>query len=585
MGVDKLLRGRKKSFFADKKAIKTYLWFFEFCFEGTKKESLKWLGLAIIESFVFVSQLFITKALLNSLLCFLNDDASKEILYWFGFFVLILTGEFILDLLVKKTIFTLKKQQGLYLKSALVEAAKNYPLEKFTAEFNNNTAWLFDNSESLTYTTTEIAHDGLFYLLVFLGLVLLWPASLRYILFSLLGLTVVLIFLPVNIKNAANKPKNYFLKLLLEPNQLNKTNVKGEYLLEKHRKTYWQSCKAEDIYLLQTGFLSILQEMIFLGFSLSLLFGGRSFTTLSLGDIFIFIKTVTIGYNLVIKAKANKKTAQFSKLFLTQLQEMLEQAKISKETEEGDMVIKQISEQIGLEVKNLNYFYDNKSVLNEINFKIKPGEKVAIIGAKGSRKTTLIKNLLGIYKPQTGTISLGGIPTYQLTLAQRTKYVAVLLRPAKYPLSIKENITFQATPKDDKAWELVTNKLNPLVKNLPEGLETILTQNTIKEFKLTNALLAKLWQSIILARLLYRQTPIVVCDEPQNLNPDFWQHFPSLFKTKTVLWFSESAASGLFFDRVLLLKAGRIVEVGTYEKLVKLGGEYATLLKAQGGKM
>lgn len=583
MGVDKLQRGRKKSLYADKKTIKTYLWFFKFCFEGTKKESLKWLGLAIIQALVFVGQLYFTKTLINSLRCFLNDDASKEILYWFGFFVLILTGEFILNLLIQKTMFILKKRQGLYVKKNLVKAAQNYPLGKFTLEFSNNTAWLFENSENLTYTTVEIAHDSLFYLPVFLGLVLLWPASLRYILFSLIGLAAVLFYLPVNTKTTPNKPKDYFLKLLLEPSQ-NKTNAKENYLLEKHQKIYWQSCKAEDLYLLQTGFLNILQKMVFLGFSLSLFLGGRYAATLSLGDIFIFYKTVTLSYDLVIKAKANRNKARVSKPFLTQLQEMLEQAKISKETEEGDTVIKQISEQIGLEVKNLNYFYDNKSVLKEISFKIKPGEKVAIIGAKGSRKNTLIKSLLGIYKPQTGTFFLGGIPTHQLTAAQRTKYVAVFLRPVKYPLSIKENITFQAIPSDE-LFESVTRGLKPQVKNLPEGLETTLTKNTLKELKLTHEVLAKLWQNIFLARLLYRQTPIVVCVEPQNLSTDFWQHFPSLFKTKTVLWFSDNAASGRFFDRVVLLKAGQIVEAGTYEKLVRLGGEYATLLKAQGGKM
>jgi len=563
--------------------MKTHLWFFRFCFEGTKKESLKWFGLAIIQALVFTGQLFIVKALLNSLHCFLNDDAAKGILFWFGFFILILTGEFVLDLLVQKTKTTLKKRQGLYVRTALVEAAKNYPWEKVTAEFSNNTAWLFENMESLTYTNTKIAQEVLFYPLVFIGLVLLWPASLRYLLFVFIGLAVVLFFLPVNIKNAADKSKDYFLKLLLEPNQLNKTNDKRGYLWEKHRKRYWQSCKEEDLYLLQTGFLSVLQEMVFLGFSLSLFFGGRSFTTLSLGDIFIFFKTVTIGYNLGIKARANIDAAQVAKLFLTQLQEILKQTNISTEKEEGDLV--QISEQIGLEVKNLNYFYNDKPILKEINFKIKPGEKVAIIGAKGFRKITLIKNLLGIYKPQKGSVLLGGIPIQQFTWAQRTRYVAALLRPVKYPLSIKENITFQGTTQDDIAWEVATKKLYPLVKNLPEGLETILTKSTLEELELTHEYFANLWQNIFLARLLSRQTPIVVCDELKNLNPDFWKDFPVLFRTKTVLWFSESAASGRLFDRVLLLKADRIVESGTYETLIRLGGEYATLLKAQGGKM
>lgn len=241
-----------------------------------------------------------------------------------------------------------------------------------------------------------------------------------------------------------------------------------------------------------------------------------------------------------------------------------------------------------IELRNVSFRYPNNDTdtLHNINLRIAPGEKVAVVGLNGAGKTTLIRLISGFYDPTEGEVLLNGINIKEFNRREYYRlFSAVFQEFSILDATINDNITLEDDAKNpERVWEVISKAgLEVKVKNLPDGLNTIIGKKIYENGVLLSG---GEEQRLILARALYKDAPILLLDEPTAaLDPiaenDIYHKYNSMTNGKTSVFISHRLASTRFCDRILLLDKGRIIEEGTHDSLILSNGEYAKLFNVQ----
>jgi ATP-binding cassette subfamily B protein len=220
--------------------------------------------------------------------------------------------------------------------------------------------------------------------------------------------------------------------------------------------------------------------------------------------------------------------------------------------------------------------------LDGISFRVRAGEKVAIVGPSGAGKSTIFHLILRFYDPLSGTVSFEGVPVLQTDPRDLRAHIALVPQDTViFAASIGDNIRFgqpDATDTDvARAAELAAAA--EFIKRLPEGLET-----PVGERGLT--LSGGQRQRIALARAILRDAPLLLLDEAtSSLDAESEQlvqeALARLMQERTTLVIAHRLATVLKCDRILVMDQGHIVEEGTHESLVAKGGLYARLARLQ----
>lgn len=241
-----------------------------------------------------------------------------------------------------------------------------------------------------------------------------------------------------------------------------------------------------------------------------------------------------------------------------------------------------------IELKNVSFRYPNNDTdtLHNINLRIAPGEKVAVVGLNGAGKTTLIRLISGFYDPTEGEVLLNGINIKEFNRREYYRlFSAVFQEFSILDATINDNITLEDdATNSERVWEVISKAgLEVKVKNLPDGLNTIIGKKIYENGVLLSG---GEEQRLILARALYKDAPILLLDEPTAaLDPiaenDIYHKYNSMTNGKTSVFISHRLASTRFCDRILLLDNGRIIEEGTHDSLILASGEYAKLFNVQ----
>lgn len=242
-----------------------------------------------------------------------------------------------------------------------------------------------------------------------------------------------------------------------------------------------------------------------------------------------------------------------------------------------------------IEYNDVSFTYPNTTniVLNNVNVKIKYGEKIAIVGANGSGKTTFINLLCGMYYPDKGQVLVGNSNTRENLSEIRNSISVVFQDFAKYDATLRENITISDLKKESTDQELIelTTKIgsHDVLERQKTGLDEMLGIFSEEG----NTVSGGQWQKIALTRAGYRDSAsIIILDEPTAaLDPlaeaDLYRNFAKITGDKTTLLISHRLGITKIVNRILVFKNGEIVEDGSHEELIKKQGVYEKMYKAQ----
>ena len=241
-----------------------------------------------------------------------------------------------------------------------------------------------------------------------------------------------------------------------------------------------------------------------------------------------------------------------------------------------------------LRLEDVSFRYDGAETdtLRHLNLSIRPGEKLAIVGLNGAGKTTLVKLLCGLLDPTEGRVLLNGVDVRQFN---RQEYYglfsAVFQEFSILNVTIAENIAQNTENIDDARVNACLDQagLTQAVAQLPQGTKTHVGREVFLDGVLFSG---GQTQRLMLARALYKDSPILILDEPTAaLDPlaenDIYLKYNDMTAGKTSLFISHRLASTRFCDRIILLADGGVAEEGTHESLLAAGGAYASLFAVQ----
>lgn len=246
-----------------------------------------------------------------------------------------------------------------------------------------------------------------------------------------------------------------------------------------------------------------------------------------------------------------------------------------------------------IEFKNVSFSYPGtkNKILDDINIKIVPREKLSIVGLNGAGKTTFIKLLCRLYDPTEGVILLDGTDIREYDLSSYVMQFAPVFQDFKmFSFSIEENIAAddEKTLTDDekkRCMDVVKKlELEKFLDKLPNGINTKITK-IFDEAGVEPS--GGEQQKLALARALYKDSPVLILDEPTAaLDPiaeyEIYRQFNELVENKTAFYISHRLSSCKFCDYIAVFSGGKIAEYGTHDELVAINdGIYAGMFEAQ----
>ena len=236
------------------------------------------------------------------------------------------------------------------------------------------------------------------------------------------------------------------------------------------------------------------------------------------------------------------------------------------------------SSDVGIEFKNVSFSYGEENVLDNISFKVKRGEQVALVGMSGSGKTTIARLAARFYDIKSGEILIGGINIKDFEKEALMKKIAFVFQNSKlFKMSLRENLLIAKPDATDEEIDnaLINSGCKEIIKGLKNGLDTVYgTRGTY--FSGGEA------QRLSIARAFLKDADIIILDEatafadPENEHL-IQESFKKLSKNKTTLMIAHRLSTVVDVDKILVIEKGRIVEEGKHSDLINMNGHYKKL--------
>ena len=243
----------------------------------------------------------------------------------------------------------------------------------------------------------------------------------------------------------------------------------------------------------------------------------------------------------------------------------------------------------GFEFRDVSFVYPGtqREVLKHLNFRLEPGERVALIGQNGQGKTTIVKLMTRLYDPTGGRILLDGIDLREYDLEDLCREIGVIFQDfMRYEMTARENIGVGRIEflNDDERIRTAAEKslADGVIRRLPGGYEQMLG----RRFEGGVDLSGGEWQKLALARAYLRDAQVLILDEPTaaldaRAEYEVFKRFNELTIGKMALFISHRFSTVRMAERIIVLENGCIAEEGSHEQLMQRGGRYAEMFELQ----
>ena len=248
---------------------------------------------------------------------------------------------------------------------------------------------------------------------------------------------------------------------------------------------------------------------------------------------------------------------------------------------------------VAVNVENLSFHYradieetapslePGDYVLHNVNLNIAAGEKVALVGASGGGKSTLVQVMLGLYPPQSGQLYFDGVPVTEIGLdVVRDNVATVLQHPAMFNDTVRMNLTLGQAVSDEKLYQaLDIAQLRQTIDNLPQQLDTVIGRQGVR-------LSGGQKQRLAIARMVLSDPKVVILDEATSAldtetEAQLHGALSEFLKNRTTLIIAHRLSAVKQADRVYVFEGGRIIEEGLHEELLQSNGLYQRLYGTQ----
>ena len=225
-------------------------------------------------------------------------------------------------------------------------------------------------------------------------------------------------------------------------------------------------------------------------------------------------------------------------------------------------------------------------VLDGLDLRIEPGERIALIGENGQGKTTIVKLLTRLYDPTSGRILLDGVDLRDYSVEDLHRQIGVIFQDfVRYEMTARQNIAAgRVGAAEERAIRHAAGKsgADEVVDRLPGGYGQLLG----RRFEGGVDLSGGEWQKMALARAYLREAQILILDEPTasldaRSEYEVFQRFAELTEDKMALLISHRFSTVRMADRIVVLEDGRIAEEGSHEQLIEMGGRYSGMFELQ----
>lgn len=244
---------------------------------------------------------------------------------------------------------------------------------------------------------------------------------------------------------------------------------------------------------------------------------------------------------------------------------------------------------LGFTFENVGFKYLNSErwANRHLNFTLRPGEKLALVGENGAGKTTLVKLLSRLYDPTEGRILLDGYDLQEYDLAELRMQMGIIFQDfLKYQMTFAQNIAVgNIREKENRELIVSASKLSladSLAERLPDKYDQMLGRRFLQGVELSGGE----WQKIALARAYMKNSQVLILDEPTSAldaraENEVFQRFSELTRGKSAVLISHRFSTVRMADRILVLEKGELKEIGSHAELLAENGRYAELFRLQ----
>lgn len=346
------------------------------------------------------------------------------------------------------------------------------------------------------------------------------------------------------------------------PNEINKArNAKSDIVSSKVKMN-----------MIHEAFFTIFALLVAM-LDIGVLFYAWNSKSLTAGSVVTLISLIENAYIPIAIFNVIYVQYKLDRASYTRFEEFL-QAKDDKQLINGNVLNQNIGE---ITIRNLSFQYEDWKIINDLSLSVRKGEKIAFVGESGSGKSTLVKIILGLLKYHKGQVLLDGMELRDICLNELYSRVSYLSQDAPvFDGTIRENMAFEQNVPDSQLLEALNRvQLSYLIENLAEGLDTEIGEKG-------TCLSGGEKQRLALSRLWFKDSELIILDEAtsamDNLTEEnVMKEVIQKLTGKTVIAIAHRLNSISGFDRIVVLRDGKIAGQGNFEELMRTDAYFLQL--------